>query len=116
MKSIHRVGILVFILGAVLSSAQAQDFSSGGFDLTPVQSPSIVKGAKRPITSMDLLTIRDAKGVSISPDGKRVVFIVGQVAYATNNYHSGLFVMSTAPGSVPVALGTAGASLLDEIN
>jgi dipeptidyl aminopeptidase/acylaminoacyl peptidase len=65
---------------------------------------------------MDLLQIRDEKGVSISPDGKYVAFVVGQAVYETNSYRSGLYIVGTAPGSAPVCLGTAGAPRWDAIN
>ena len=65
---------------------------------------------------MDLLEIRDEKGVSISPDGKYVAFVVGQAVYETNSYRSGLYIVGTAPGNAPVCLGTAGAPRWDSIN
>jgi len=72
--------------------------------------------AKRRITMSDLLTIRDCEGVSISPDGKYVAFVVGQATYKTNDYLSNLFVVGTKPGSAPVNLGTAGLPHWDNIN
>src|SRR6266481_4536509 len=47
-----------------------------GFDPTPVQIPPAMLGPRRSISSMDLLTIRDLKGVQISPDGKSVAFVL----------------------------------------
>ena len=80
-------------------------------------STSSRKGANlRPITLSDLLTIRDCKGVSISPDGKYVAFVTGQAVYETNDYRSRLFVVSIKPGSVPVDLGSAGLPHWDSIN
>jgi dipeptidyl aminopeptidase/acylaminoacyl peptidase len=107
---------LFFFLSNAVSSTRAQSFDAGGFDPTPVQIPSVEKGKLRPITTMDLLTIRDQKGVSISPDGKYVAFVVGQAVYETNSYRSGLYIVGTTPGSAPICLGTAGASPLDWIN
>jgi dipeptidyl aminopeptidase/acylaminoacyl peptidase len=40
----------------------------------------------RPITSMDLLTLRDVGGVSISPDGRFVVYQVRRADPTTNSY------------------------------
>jgi dipeptidyl aminopeptidase/acylaminoacyl peptidase len=65
---------------------------------------------------MDLLEIRDEKGVSISPDGKYVAFVVGQAVYESNSYRSGLYIVRTVPGNAPVCLGTAGAPRWDSIN
>lgn len=102
------------LLNAILSAAQ--EFDSVGFDPTPVRIPSARKDEPRPVTSMDLLEIRDQKGVSISPDGKYVAFVVGQAVYETNSYRSGMYVVGTGAGSVPVCLGTAGAPKWDGIN
>jgi dipeptidyl aminopeptidase/acylaminoacyl peptidase len=57
---------------------------------------------------MDLLTLRDLHGIQISPDGKRVAFVLGQAVYESNSYRTGLFVVGTQEGSKPVSLGTAG--------
>jgi len=54
--------------------------------------------------------------VSISPDGRYVAFVVGQAVYETNSYRSGLYVVGSAAGSVPICLGTAGAPRWDFIN
>lgn len=86
-----------------------------GFDPTPVQIPPIVNEVRRPITSMDLLTIRDLKGVQISPDGKSVAFVVSQAVYETNSYRTGLFVVGTEPGSKPVNLGSGGPPRWSEV-
>jgi dipeptidyl aminopeptidase/acylaminoacyl peptidase len=86
------------------------------FDPTPVEIPSVPKTAARPPTSIDLLTLRDIRGIQISPDGRFVAFVLGQAVLASNSYRSGLFVIGTAKGSKPVALGTAGPPRWDEIN
>ncbi len=87
-----------------------------GFDPTPVQIPDTGKYTSRPVTSMDLLGVRDIKGVCISPNGKYVAFVIGQAVYETNSYRSGIFVIGTAPGSILVSLGTAGLPQFDIIN
>jgi dipeptidyl aminopeptidase/acylaminoacyl peptidase len=103
---------LLMVLRAV-----AMDATEGpGFDPTPVRIPRSAHGARRPVTNMDLLTIRDLHGVTISPDGRFVAFVVGQAVLATNRYRSGLFVVSVAPGRAPVCLGTAGAPHWDFLN
>src|SRR5215213_1357773 len=81
--------------------------SMPGFDPAPVKIEPVTRIATlRPITSMDLLTLRDLKGMQISPDGKKVAFVVVQAVYDTNSYRSALFVVDTTPGSVPMNLGT----------
>jgi dipeptidyl aminopeptidase/acylaminoacyl peptidase len=79
-----------------------------GFDPTPVQIPSVVGRPSRRITSLDLVTIRDLKGVQVSPDGKSVAFVVSQAVYKSNSYRTGLFLIGTEPGSKAVSLGSAG--------
>jgi dipeptidyl aminopeptidase/acylaminoacyl peptidase len=116
MDRVQSASVLCFLLSSAILSVRAQDFNGVGFDPTPVGIPSLVKGESRPVTSMDLLQIRDEKGVSISPDGKYVAFVVGQAVYQTNGYRSGVYIVGTAPGSAPVCLGTAGAPRLDSIN
>lgn len=89
--------------------------SAPGFDPTPVKIQPVARTSPRPITSMDLLTMRDLKGMQISPDGKKVAFVVVQAVYETNSYRSALFVIDTAPGSVPLNLGTAGPPRFDQV-
>jgi dipeptidyl aminopeptidase/acylaminoacyl peptidase len=116
MNSARNMSVLCFLLSSAILSARAQDFNSVGFDPTPVRIPSPERGEPRPVTSSDLLEIRDEKGVSISPDGKYVAFVVGQAVYETNSYRSGLYIVGTAPASTPICLGTAGAPRWDSIN
>jgi dipeptidyl aminopeptidase/acylaminoacyl peptidase len=87
-----------------------------GFDPTPVEIPSVQKTPPRPVTCMDLLTLRDVVGMQISPDGKYVAFVLQQAVYDSNSYRTGLFVMSTTEGSKPVSLGTAGPPRWDDLN
>lgn len=87
-----------------------------GFDPTPVQLPVVTKAAPRAITSMNLLNLRDLKGVQISPDGKSVAFVVQEAMYESNSYRTGLFVVGTEPGSRIISLGSAGPPRWDMIN
>src|SRR5271168_5327639 len=116
MNYARGASFMCLLLSNVISLARAQDFGAVGFDSTPVRIPYLVKGEPRPVTSMDLLEIRDEKGVSISPDGKYVAFVVGQAVYETNSYRSGLYIVENTAGGAPVCLGTAGAPRWDPIN
>jgi dipeptidyl aminopeptidase/acylaminoacyl peptidase len=116
MNYVRTMSVVSLLLLSAILSTCAQEFDAVGFDPTPVQIPSLEKGKSRPITNMDLLTVRDERGVSISPDGKYVAFVVGQAVYETNIYRSGLYIVGTADGSAPVCLGTAGAPRWDPIN
>src|SRR6185369_4939646 len=117
---IKKFVLLVFFCHGALTSTHSlageRIVSKPEFDPTPVKIESVRRNASpRPITSMDLLTLRDIKGMQISPDGKKVVFALVQAVYETNSYRSGLFVADTAPGSLPVSLGTAGPPRFDVI-
>lgn len=116
MNNARSASVLCFLLWTVILSARAQDLDVVGFDATPVLIPSLEKRESRPVTSKDLLEIRDEKGVSISPDGKYVAFVIGQAVYKTNSYRSSLYIVGTAPHSTPLCLGTAGVPRWDSIN
>jgi dipeptidyl aminopeptidase/acylaminoacyl peptidase len=99
-----------------LELAIAQAGIDAGFDPAPVEIPSVPKTARRPVTSMDLLMLRDIHGMQISPDGKYVAFVLGQAVYDSNSYRTGLFAVGTAKGSQLVRLGTAGPPRWDDEN
>jgi hypothetical protein len=101
--------LAIFCQPGVISAqsfASERIVSMPGFDPEPVKIEPVTRIATpRPITSMDLLTLRDLKGMQISPDGKKVAFVVVQAVYETNSYRSSLFVVDSVPGSVPLNLG-----------
>src|ERR1700716_3875492 len=107
MRHRHKMSVLCALAMALPVVAWAQQNNGPGFDPTPVEIPDIQKAARRPVTSMDLLTLRDLHGVQISPNGRYVAFVLGQAVYETNSYRSGLFVVGTEKGSKPISLGTA---------
>lgn len=115
-RVIHAVAIFVVALGWCVAGAHAQAVEGAGYDRAPVRLDESVTERARPVSPMDLLTLRDPKGVSISPDGRAVAFVVGQADYKTNGYRSGLFVVATEAGSRVRALGTAGMPHWDDIN
>lgn len=86
-----------------------------GFDPTPVALPRSLPGPTRPVTAHDLLALRQVYGVSISPDGRKVAFVVGQADDTSNRYRSGLFVVSMDSGE-PKCLGSAGTPHWDAIH
>jgi dipeptidyl aminopeptidase/acylaminoacyl peptidase len=108
--------LFVAVLLVGCASLAAGSNEGPGFDPTPIRVPAFVKTAPRPMNSMDLLTMRDLHGVTISPDGRFIAFVVGQAVLKTNSYRSGLFVVNVAPGSTPICLGTAGTPPWDDIN
>jgi dipeptidyl aminopeptidase/acylaminoacyl peptidase len=85
-----------------------QEDAEVAFDPTPVALPRFDSGLPRLVTSKDLLLLREVHGMSISPDGKWVAFVVGQADYETNGYRSGLFVVRTTGEEPAVCLGSAG--------
>jgi dipeptidyl aminopeptidase/acylaminoacyl peptidase len=109
-----RIAIATSVLAA--THASAQSMPGPAFDRSPLNIPASVKVPQRSVTPMDLLTLRDPKGLSISPDGKYVAFVVGQAEYEKNAYKSAIYVVATGPGAVPKNLGSAGMPHWDEIN
>ena len=114
MRRLRLVLNFAFLFQLCACEAHSQSIQEAQFDPTPVRLPRSNAG-KRPVSSLDLLRLRDVKGMSISPDGKWVAFVVGQAVYETNAYRSALFVVSTVDSRVR-ALGTAGTPHWDEIN
>ena len=112
--AILSIGVSVLVCSV---SGHAQITDGTGFDPAPLEIPTAIQTASpRPLTSMDLLTIRDVHGLSISPNGRYVAFVLGQADYRLNGYRSGIFVVGTEPGSLPLNLGSAGMPHWDEIN
>jgi len=116
MRCMYRLAAASFVLLTSLYPAGGQSREGVGFDPAPVQIPHVAKSVSRPVESMDLLSMRYVQGLAISPDGKYVAFVLGQAVYETNSYRSGLFVVGTAPGSIPLCLGTAGMPHWDRIH
>jgi dipeptidyl aminopeptidase/acylaminoacyl peptidase len=75
--------------------------------------PGVSRSAPRPITIDDLIRLRDFKGMSVSPDGKFVAYVVTEAVVETNSYRSALFLVGTEKGSVPRNLGSAGPARWD---
>ena len=111
----YLITILLLILGTGISTS-AQASADSNFDPAPLEIASVAKIPRRAVTSMDLLTIRDVHGLSLSPDGKYAAFVVGQAVYETNSYRTGLFVMDVESDRLPICLGTAGLPQWDNIN
>src|ERR1700734_1039085 len=108
-------GVLcAFWLNIWISAGQAR--SVGSAEAGPLKIPRVTRSNPRPITMSDLLTIRDCEGLSISPDGTHVAFVVGQAVYETNSYRSALFIVSTDSKHEPVNLGSAGLPHWDHID
>ena len=90
------------------NAQQADPDGANDFDASVINIGPVPRTTPRAITSMDLLTIRDVRGIQISPDGKSIVFAVSQAVHETNRYRTALFVVATTPGSVPIRLGSPG--------
>ncbi|HEX2711336.1 MAG TPA: prolyl oligopeptidase family serine peptidase, partial [Candidatus Acidoferrales bacterium] len=104
----YRFAILCLLITTCCFPVLAQTVEGPGFDARPVEIPAAVQTTKRPVTSRDLLSLRDLHGVQISPDGKYVAFVVSQAVAGTNSYRTGLFVVGTRLGSKLMSLGTLG--------
>jgi dipeptidyl aminopeptidase/acylaminoacyl peptidase len=115
-KGYYRLIPILWLASGLLFPIHAQkSVTSPGFDPSALEIKPVVKTAPRPITSMDLLTIRDITGVQISPDGKSVAYVVSQAVHETNSYRTALFVIGTDSGSVPMNLGSAGPPQWDRL-
>ena len=115
-------GLVRIVLGAGFAicafgfGIQGQEIQGARFNAAPVRLENASTTVARPVTAMDLLELRDSEGLSISPDGKYVAFVVGQADYQINGYRSGLFVASTAEPTQARSYGTAGTPCWDDIN
>ena len=104
----------LFLISWCCLCAQAQTpVTAYGFDPKPLTIPSVPREPRRPITMNDLLALRDFKGMSISPDGEFIAYVVTQAVLETNSYRSALFVVGAEAGSVPRNLGSAGPARWD---
>lgn len=104
------------LLHTFAGAAWAQSVQGARFDPTPVRLDRPETKREGPVTPMDLLTLRDVQGLSLSPDGRHVAFVVGQAVHESNGYRSGLFVVSTSLHPEVLSFGSAGLPHWDEIN
>jgi dipeptidyl aminopeptidase/acylaminoacyl peptidase len=112
-----RLLVVFLALGCLpFYSVAGQSAGGPGFDPKPLRIPATDNLGRRPVTNMDLLTIRDVHGLAISHDGAYIAFVAGQAEYESNSYRTGIFVMTTNGGGKPICLGTAGLPDWDEIN
>ncbi len=68
---------------------------------------------KRPVTALDLYHLRTPSGVAVSPDGRRVAYVVTQVDSAENRYRRDLWI-AAADGSGARRLTWTGAAGLGD--
>ena len=116
MRKFFRSLAFFLLIGSLTTYALAQTYSpSADFDPTPLYIHPVAHTTPRPITALDLLQMRDFKGIQISPDGKSVAYVVSQSVLQSNSYHSALFLIATEPGSMPINLGSAGPPHWNEI-
>jgi len=106
------------LLGLFLSTEPclSQVVQGAGFDPTPIQIPAVERSIPREITSLDLASLRNVHGVSISPDGEHVAAVIGQPVCESNSYRTSLLLIDTKSGNSWRNLGTAGVPHWDLIN
>src|SRR5690348_694722 len=93
--SLGRLAILVGLVrmgGCALSSAEA--------------------GPRVPISAMDIASLRDLGGLSISPDGHWAAFQVRRGIPRENRYETRWWVVSTNGDSPPASVADAGEPIL----
>src|ERR1700730_9867904 len=110
------IAALWFAICFLAAGGFAQSIRGAVFAPAPALLEQTVKATPRQVTAMDLLALRDPEGLSISPDGEHVAFVIGQAVYEINGYRSGLFVASTSVGHQVRSFGSAGLPHWDEIN
>jgi dipeptidyl aminopeptidase/acylaminoacyl peptidase len=101
---------------ALLVAPGAAQVCEPGFDAAPVMIAHVVPASKRMVTSLDLLSLRQVYGLSVSPNGIRVAYVIGQADYDTDRYRSALFVADTVAAKIPKCLGSAGTPHWDAIH
>jgi dipeptidyl aminopeptidase/acylaminoacyl peptidase len=111
-----RVRFAICVLMLSVTRAKGQAIEAPGFDPRPLELGISGRAEPRPVTLMDLLTMREPEGLSISPDGKQIAFVLSQAVYESNSYRTGVFVVALTPGAVARNLGSAGMPHWDEIN
>jgi dipeptidyl aminopeptidase/acylaminoacyl peptidase len=110
MKTARRGFAALWLLASPAIAQLYREEKGPGLDPSPIEIPAAPPAGapSRSITTRDLVSIRDLYGVSISPDGSRIAYVVGQAVPETNRYRSALFVVETKPGSAPKNLGNLG--------
>lgn len=108
--------VVCALVAIVPAGLPGQEQREVRFDPTPVSLPQSDSGSPRLVSSIDLLALREPHGLSISPDGQWVAFVVGQADHETNSYRTGLFVVRTSGKESPVCLGSAGMPHWSPIN
>ncbi len=104
MKTRCAVLVVCCLLSAPLTLAK-RDPARGNLDEQPSVDPNAAnQSEKRPITIKDIVSTRKLLEPQISPDGKKVAFIVQQAFLERNENSSSLFVVNTDGGSQPVKL------------
>jgi dipeptidyl aminopeptidase/acylaminoacyl peptidase len=87
-------------IGVIVPAAMAQQHSPAN----RIQIPRDAPGKAQTITFREIVTLREVQEPQISPDGKRVAFVVRQAFVEANDYRSALYVMDARPGATPVKL------------
>src|SRR6267142_2851000 len=104
MKTRCTVLVVGCLLSAPLIFAQ-RDLAKGPIDgQSVVDLKPVNQSEKRAITIKDIVSTRKLLEPQISPDGKKVAFIVQQAFQERNENSSSLFVVNTDGGSEPVKL------------
>src|SRR2546425_891504 len=84
--------------------AQNRSTSSNTSEQSLIQINAFEQSRPHSITLQDILSTREIRDAQISPDGKRVAFVVNQAFLEQNVNRSALFVMSTDNRADPIKL------------
>lgn len=80
----------------------------GPWAFADAELPTDVDHRRRPVTELDLLQLRDMRGLSVSPDGHHVAFQLQQADYDSNDYELAWFVASTSDPASATSVGDGG--------
>jgi dipeptidyl aminopeptidase/acylaminoacyl peptidase len=104
---LYRLALTVMLLAlGLLSPARAQTLGAAvkADWLAQAFGPPVLAVEAGPVTTADLLGLRDIDGLSVSPDGRYVAFSVHQAVPAKNEYIQCWFLVRTDGSAAPLRL------------
>jgi dipeptidyl aminopeptidase/acylaminoacyl peptidase len=106
MEQILSRKAIVVMKSRVISLVKTACLSAIAFGLCqmPMSQALTTKGEQHSIALKEIIETRQIRGLSMSPNGKTIAFVIGQAFLDRNERRSALFVVQTDGGSQPVKL------------
>jgi dipeptidyl aminopeptidase/acylaminoacyl peptidase len=107
------IALLLASFPCMEATAAAQSATPSAQDAAPSAQRATAPAQPRPLTALDLYHLRTAGDVALSPDGRRVVYVVTVVDSAENRYRRDLWIAAVDGSAPPRQLtwnGTGGGS------